>query len=207
MKHVIVGNSFAGIFAAEAIRSVDIAEEIVIISDETQRLYSRALIHEYLAGLIDESKMFLRDDDIYQDQRIKLLDGRRATELKADDHELIVDGEAIKYDKLLLAVGGAPFIPPGIDGLDEFKDSISTFTLFSDAQQLIEKSKDIKHVVVLGAGLIGMQAADAFAHLGKDVRVIELADHILPLAEGLSEKLTQGIDVLDIGCGSGRQLT
>ena len=192
MEYVIVGNSFAGMFAVEAIRSVDRDGRIILIGDETERLYSRALIHEYLGGLIDESLIYLRDDAFYDRMQVTLLAGRRAEKLLPDDHALVVDGETIGYDKLLLAVGGAPFVPPGIDGLEKFKDSVFTFTRLSDARLLSELVKGREKIVVLGAGLIGMQAADAFVHLGKDVTVVELADHVLPLAlDELAAQLVQ----------------
>lgn len=182
MRYVIVGNSFAGMFAVEAIRSADRDGEIIMIGAEEDRLYSRALLHEYLGGLIDKSKVYLRDENFHDSMCVKLITGRRAENLQVNKRQLSVADETITYDKLLLTVGGAPFIPPGIDGLDTFKDSVFTFTKFADARELSTLIPDCKHVVVLGAGLIGMQAADAFAHQGKDVTVVEMADHILPLA-------------------------
>ncbi len=182
MRYIIIGNSFAGIFAAESIRQVDREGEIIIIGDEEHRLYSRALIHEYLAGLIDESKMYLRDEEIYEILNINCLTGRRVTKLIPESQQVVIDeNEQVEYDKLLIATGGAPFIPPGIKGLDEYPECVFTFTKMADAQKLSLLCDKVQNVIVLGAGLIGMQAAEAIAHRGKNVSVIELADHVLPM--------------------------
>jgi len=182
MRYVIVGNSFAGTFAIEAIRSIDRQGEIVLIGDEPERLYSRAMIHEYLAGVVDESKMFLRDRAFHSRLDVTALSGQRAEKLLPESHEIVVDGEKMVYNKLLLAVGGSPFVPPGIEGLDAFKDCVFGFTRMADAAGLSRRAQEARRVVVLGAGLIGMQAAEAFAHLGKQVTVVELANQVLPLA-------------------------
>ncbi len=181
MKYVLVGNSFASLFAAEAIRKVDHTGEVTIIGDETQRIYTRALIHEYLAGVIPTSKMFLRDENHYDRLNIRLLSGKRATKLSVETKEVLLNDEPVKYDRLFLGVGGVPFVPQGMEGLEKFPNQIFTFLKFSDAHRLAELCKQAQNVVVLGAGLIGMQAAEAFAMLGKKVTVIELADYVLPM--------------------------
>ncbi len=181
MRYIIVGNSFAGIFAIQAIREHDPTGKIIVITDEIDRPYSRALIHEYLAKMIDDKFMYLRDEGFYKRLKVKVVSGIKATGLKANTHELITEDGVFKYDKLLLAVGGAPFIPPGINGLDEYSDSVFTFTRWYDADRIDQALKSAENVIVIGAGLIGMQVADAIAHRNKNVSVIELANHILPM--------------------------
>jgi len=194
MKYVLVGNSFASLFAAEAIRKTDHDGEVTIIGDETQRVYTRALIHEYLAGAIDTSKMFLRDENHYDRLKINLRSGKPVTKLVPDRKEIMLGDESIKYDKLFLGVGGTPFIPQGMEGLDKFPNQVYTFLKFNDAAKLAELCKTNNNVVVLGAGLIGMQAAEAFAMLGKKVTVVELADYVLPMVSDLTAaKIIQGI--------------
>ncbi|MFA5866115.1 MAG: FAD-dependent oxidoreductase [Phycisphaerae bacterium] len=181
MKYVLVGNSFASIFAAETIRKVDRTGEILMIGEETQRLYSRALIHEYLAGVVEPSKMYLREENHYDYLNIELVAGKRATKLLPDRREVVVEDKAINYDRLFIGVGGSPFIPPGMDGLDKFPKQVFTFFKFADAHQLGQLCQKCNNVVVLGAGLIGVQAAEAFATIKKNVTVIELADYVLPM--------------------------
>lgn len=182
MRYLLVGNSFASIFAIEAIRVCDEDSEITVVSDEDTPAYSRALIHEYLSKAISSRFMYLRGDDFYKKFKVKLLTPKRAISLDAENKELVLEtGEKLRYDRLLLAVGGMPFIPPGISGLDRFKDFVFTFTKWKDAKELDKALSDAQNVVVIGAGLIGMQAAEAIAHRGKIVNVVELADHILPM--------------------------
>jgi len=194
MKYVLVGNSFASLFAAEAIRKADHDGEVTIIGDETQRIYTRALIHEYLAGAIDTSKMFLREENHYDRLKINLRSGKPATQLVPDRKEVLLGDEPIQYDKLFLGVGGTPFIPQGMEGLDKFPNQVYTFLKFNDAAKLAELCKTSENVVVLGAGLIGMQAAEALAMLGKKVTVVELADYVLPMvSDQTAGKMIQGI--------------
>lgn len=181
MKYLLIGNSFASTFAAETIRRTDPAGDITIVGEEPHRLYSRALIHEYLAGVIEPDRMYLRDEHLHDRLRINLLSGRKATRLIPDRREVLVDDAPIKYDRLFLGVGGTPFIPPGMNGLDRFPDQVYTFTKWADAQKLAELCRGHRNVVVLGAGLIGMQAAEAFALIRRNVTVIELADYVLPM--------------------------
>ncbi|NLE29006.1 MAG: NAD(P)/FAD-dependent oxidoreductase [Phycisphaerae bacterium] len=192
MRYVIVGNSFAGIFAAETIRSVDREGSITIIGEEVNRTYTRALIHEYLAGVIEPSKMYLRAENHYDRLDIHLLAGKKATGLNIAKQTVTVGDETIEYDRLFLGVGGAPFIPPGLEGLDKLHGQVFTFTKFSDAQALVEKCREAQNVVVLGAGLIGLQAAEAFAMMGKKVTVVELADYVLPMvSDPLASRMIQ----------------
>jgi NAD(P)H-nitrite reductase large subunit len=192
MRYVIVGNSFAGTFAAESIRQHDRQGEIVIVSDENERVYSRALIHEYLGGVVGEERMHLRDEHFADRLDLTMRLGERVEALRADTHEVVVNGQTLAYDKLLIATGGSPFVPPGMNGLKDFEGSVFTFTTMADARELARLAVTASKIVVLGAGLIGMQAADAFATLGKDVTVVELADQILPLAlDRLSAELVQ----------------
>jgi NAD(P)H-nitrite reductase large subunit len=192
MKYVIVGNSFAGIFAAEAIRSIDREGSITIIGEEANRLYTRALIHEYLAGAIDQSKLYLRSESYYDQLNLTLLSSKKATGINTGKQEVQMGDEIIGYDRLFLGVGGVPFIPPGMEGLDKLHGQVFTFTKFSDAQALSEKCKEAENVVVLGAGLIGMQAAEAFTMMGKKVTVVELADNVLPMvSDQIAAKMIQ----------------
>lgn len=202
MKYVIVGNSFAGIFAVEAIRRVDAAGEITIISSETASLYSRAMLHEWLSEAVSEDIINLRPQDFYDRYNVTPVLGHAVTGVNTGVKQVISNGSAVSYDKLLIAVGGQPFVPP-IEGLDKCANGIFTFTRLSEAGRLKETiAKSKGYVVVLGAGLIGLQAAEALAHLGKKVAVVELMDTVLPLAVDVpaaelikSELEAQGIEI------------
>jgi len=181
MRYVIIGNAIASTGAIEAIRKKDENSEIIVISDEKYFVYSRAVIHEYLADMVTEDLMFYRKKDFYEKNNVTTMLGKKAVKLDIEKKAVILDdGESVKYDKLLIATGGKPFIPPGIENLD--KVEYFTFTRWDDADKLRDEVKNSENVVVLGAGLIGLQCADGLLHMGKKTTVIELADTVLPMA-------------------------
>jgi NAD(P)H-nitrite reductase large subunit len=180
MKYVIIGNSFAGLFAAETIRKTDSEGEIWIVSRERQHVYSRAMIHEMLSGVVTEPMVYLRDWDFYTSNRVHALLGREVTGIDPSAKTIRLDDEEdLPYDRLLIATGSRPFVPP-IEGLDEV--DFNTFTTLEEAKALKEATIGKKDAVVLGAGLIGLQCAEALAHLGLNVTVVEMADMVLPQA-------------------------
>ena len=181
MRYVLVGNSIAATGAIEAIRKVDKDNEIIVISDEPHFVYTRALIHEYLANMVSEDMMYYRPRDFYEKNGVTAYLGRKAVSVDYDKKIVkLEDGEPVKYDKLLIATGGKPFIPPGIEDLDKIE--FFTFTKWEDADKLREAAKDAENIVVLGAGLIGLQCVDGLLHMGKKATVVELADTVLPMA-------------------------
>ncbi len=181
MRYVLVGNSIAATGAIEAIRRVDREGEIVVISDEPHFVYTRALIHEYLAEMVTEDMMYYRPRDFYEKNGVTPLLGRKAVALDPEKKVVkLEDGEPVSYDKLLIATGGKPFIPPGIEGLDSIE--FFTFTKWDDAEKLRAAAREAENIVVLGAGLIGLQCVDGLLHMGKKATVVELADSVLPMA-------------------------
>ena len=113
MKYVIIGNSAAAIGAVEGIRQIDAASPIVLISKEPHHTYSRPLISYLLWGKTDERRMKYRPDDFYEVNHVQALLGRAAASIDAKTRAVILeDGERIPYDKLLLATGSTPFVPP-----------------------------------------------------------------------------------------------
>lgn len=179
MDYVIIGNSAAAIGAVEGIRQVDREGRITVISDEPYHTYSRPLISYWLAGKVPEDKMAYRNVDFYEVNQVTPILGVKATSIDfADKKVILADGKAVGFDKLLLATGGKPFVPP-LDGLD--KKGVYTFIKYDDVKQIqaaVQSGK--KKVVIIGAGLIGLKAAEALNKYGVDVTVVELANRILP---------------------------
>lgn len=203
MNYVIVGNSVAAIGAIRAIRELDQQGNITVISREKHNVYGRPLISYLLGGLINEKRMSYLPDDFYGQQRINLLLDSEvvAVDTKAKKVKL-AGGDLIPYDKLLLATGGDPFIPP-IEGLAD-KERIFTFTTWDDAAKLKGLAPDINRAVVIGGGLIGLKAAEGLNLLNKSVTVIELADRVLssafdrPAGKIVARKMkANGIDVIN----------
>lgn len=179
MKYVIIGNSAAAIGTIQGIRLVDKEGQIVVISDENYHTYSRPLISYWLKGAVTEENMRYRDEDFYEKNDVDTLFGTRVTKINpAAKTVTIENGNEISYDKLMIATGSKPFIPP-MEGLDKVAKKF-TFMTFDSAKAVKEAVTEGAKVLIVGAGLIGLKAAEALEHYGADMTVIDLADRILP---------------------------
>ena len=166
MNYVIVGNSVAAIGAIRAIRSLDPEGEITVLSREKHKAYGRPLISYLLGGLIDEKRMAYVPSGFYSENRIRLMLGTEVTGVDTAKEQVITaSGEHIKYDRLLIATGGDPFVPH-IEGM-EGKERVYTFTTWDDAAHLRSLASEISRVVVIGGGLIGLKAAEGLNLLNK----------------------------------------
>lgn len=179
MKYVIIGNSAAAIGTVQGIRQVDKTGQIVIISDENYHTYSRPLISYWLKGDVTEENMRYRDEDFYEKNDVDTLFGTKVTKINPSAKTVTIEnGNEISYDKLMVATGSKPFIPP-MEGLDKVAKKF-TFMTFDSAKAVKEAVTEGAKVLIVGAGLIGLKAAEALEHYGADMTVIDLADRILP---------------------------
>jgi len=178
-KYVIVGASAAGIGAVEAIREVDPAGAITVISEERCPQYSRPMISDLVSGKASFEKMKCREDEFWEKNDVQALTGRTAVSLNlADKFVALEGGDHVNFEKLLIATGGKPFVPK-IEGAD--KDGVFTFTTLSDAERLAAKLEKAHEAVVIGAGLIGISVTEALVKRGLNVTLVELQDKILSL--------------------------
>ncbi len=204
IEYVIIGNSAAGLAAAESIRELDRTGKVVVLTEEDCLNYSKPMITYFLAGIIGLDKIYFKDEKFYRDNDIDIRLNARVKSIDTDEMFLISDdGSKYKFRKLLIASGGKPIIPKikivgsralksskntkagsfnFIDGTNYSKvGGIFTLTTLEDAirvKNYIEKN-GIKKISILGGGLIGLKAAEAFLEVGVDVNIIELADRIL----------------------------
>lgn len=179
MNYVIIGNSAAAIGCVQGIRSLDRKGKITVISDEKYHTYSRPLISYWLKGAVEEENMLYRDKDFYVNNGVEtLLDSRISEIIPSEKLVRLTDGKEISYDKLLNATGSRPFIPP-MDGLDKVKNRF-TFMKLDDVKAIRAAVKPKMKILIIGAGLIGLKAAEALEHYDADMTVIDLADRILP---------------------------
>ena len=134
IKYLIIGNSAGGIGAAEAIRGVDKAGTLAIVSDEPYPAYSRPLISEHLSEGRSLEKMLYRPADFYEQNKIKTVFGDKVTRINFSGRTLELEsGRTIAWQKLLLATGGSPIVP-GMEG-KELK-GVFTFTTLDDAKAI-----------------------------------------------------------------------
>jgi NAD(P)H-nitrite reductase large subunit len=179
MNYVIIGNSTASVGCIEGIRKVDSKGKITVISDEPHHTYGRPLISYMLLGKTDEEHMKYRPDDFYEKNNVTTILGKKVVSIDKDKKELSLDdGKTVEYDKLLVATGSRPFVPP-MEGLDKVENKFSFMTL-DDAKALGKAINSDSKVLVIGAGLIGLKCVEGIVDKVKSVQVVDLANRILP---------------------------
>jgi len=179
MKYVIIGNSAAAVGCVEGIREKDKDGQILIISSEPHHTYSRPLISYLLMGKTDRQRMKYRPDSFYADNSCETMLGCTVTKIEPDKKTVILeDGTEIAYDKLMVATGSRPFVPP-VAGLDKVKNSTSFMSL-GDSDRLKSMLKSDSKVMILGAGLIGLKCAECLIGKVGKITVVDMAPRILP---------------------------
>ncbi|MCW3489250.1 NAD(P)/FAD-dependent oxidoreductase [Dethiobacter alkaliphilus] len=179
MRHVIIGNSAAGVTAAESLRKLQPKAEIIIISDELEHTYSRCLLPDFLSGERTAEQLRYRDNDFYKRNRIETILGQKVTSVETQDEQVVLaDGRRIGYDRLLVATGASSFMPP-IPGLKH----VNAFGLrtLADAENIMAAAETARNVVIVGGGFVGLEAAYGLRRRGLDVTVVEMAPQILGL--------------------------
>ena len=177
IKYLIIGNSAGAIGAVEAIRQIDGSGSLMIVSNEPYPSYSRPLISDYLAGDRVLEGMLYRPLDFYNRLNINTILGNGVSKLDLKRHKVnLSDGTKVSFEKLLIATGGKPIVPP-MEGLN--KNGVFTFTTLDDAKNIAKIIDKVQKVVVIGGGLIGISVTEALTKCGKQVTVIELMDRIL----------------------------
>ena len=194
MRYVIVGNSAAGVGAVEGIRQYDRDNPITIVADEPHPVYSRPLISYLLGGMVSEAQMHFRPSDFYERHGVDTMLGVAVTEIHTDEGVIsMAGGGRLPYDRLLIATGGRPFVPP-LSGID--LEGVFTFTCWEDARAIDRyiETYNVESALVLGGGLIGLKTTEALMARGISVTVVELADRILSATfDRTASKLAEAI--------------
>lgn len=182
MHYVIIGNGTAAVGTIEGIRVIDKKSPITLVSAEPYPVYGRPLISYLLLGKTTEDKMLhYRPEDFYEKNGVTPLLGKKATAVDSAAKTVTLDdGTVLNYDKLCIATGSRPFVPP-MEGLEQVKNHTSFMTL-DDAKKLdamLGENKD-KNVLIVGAGLIGLKCAEGIINRAKSILVIDMAPRILP---------------------------
>jgi nitrite reductase (NADH) large subunit len=177
-KYVIVGNGVAGTTAAETIRKNDAQGSITIVTDEDLPFYWRIQLNEFIAGEKDEQGLLAKKERWYEDQKIDLKLQTRIIGGNAQERFVVTENkEEIPYDSLLIATGSHSFIPP-IKGSDQ--TGVFALRSIRDARAISEWADKTKEVVLIGGGLLGLEAGNALRKRGKKVMVVEFFPRLLP---------------------------
>ncbi len=176
MRYVIIGGSGGAISAVEAIRSVDQESQIELFSDEATPLFSRVLLPYYVAEELSKPLLNFRSADFFEQNKINAHIGVRVDEISVNDKTVLTEaGDSFPFDKLLLATGGKPIVPP-IPGID--KEGISPLKTMADAERIYHLKG--KNAVVIGAGSIGVETSISLKRRGMEVTLLEQLGHVLP---------------------------
>ena len=185
-RYIIVGNGVAGITAAQAIVRADPSTEVHIFGAEPYPYYRRPRLWEFIAGEIEQDALYFRPPEWYAERGIHLHLGVRATSLDPAAHRLtlrpcsgqaLANGSHVEYDRLLLATGGRPFVPP-FEGTD--REGVFTLRTLDDALAMKTYARDVRSAAVIGGGLLGLETARALRTAGLETTVIEFAPYLLP---------------------------
>ncbi|MEL6289072.1 MAG: FAD-dependent oxidoreductase [Pseudomonadota bacterium] len=176
--HVIIGAGPAGVTAAETLRKVQPDARITILGDEPEKPYSRMAIPYLLEGDIAEVGTHLRADPQHFDALdIDVRQVRVGTVVTGQKRLQLSDGDALDYDRLLIATGSSPLRPP-IEGLD--LSGVHHCWTLEDARGILDRASAGDEVVLLGAGFIGSIILEALASRGVKLTVVEMGDRMVP---------------------------
>jgi nitrite reductase (NADH) large subunit len=176
--YLIIGNGVAGNAAAETIRKHDPKGKIAVFSRESQPFYYVPALPEYLAGDKAADQIIIHPQSWYDQHRIDLYLDTRVSKIDPAQKFVETDqGERFPFDKLLLATGGNSFVPP-IKGAD----SAGVFTLrtLADADRIKQAAAGAKTAVLIGGGLLGLEAGNGLRKMGLKVTVVEFFPRLLP---------------------------
>jgi nitrite reductase (NADH) large subunit len=184
--YLIIGNGVAGNAAAEAVRKQDPDGEIHLFARERYPFYYIPALPDYIAGKKQLAQIIIHDLEWYKNHQINL---HLETEIVRVDSEqktvVTAKGQQYRYDKLLLASGGYAYVPP-IKGLEtESSFSLQTMGIFTlrtldDAEAIKKKAAKGGTAVLIGGGLLGLEAGNGLRQAGMKVKVVEFFPRLLP---------------------------
>ena len=211
MKVVIVGGGAGGISTASNIRKLDKEIEITVLTRDDYVAYSPCAIPYVLSNTIESfDDIIMKTPEDYKEKNINVLTNVEVTAIDSElkkvtyvdnDEEIIID-----YDKLVLATGGTPFIPPmegnSLKGVFKIRN-------INDGEEVQKWAANCKNVVVTGAGLIGIEIAHAFKKIGLNVILNEMLPQIVPrsLDQDMADILTEYLENYGIKVVLGKPIT
>ncbi|HEX7297662.1 MAG TPA: molybdopterin-dependent oxidoreductase [Solirubrobacteraceae bacterium] len=176
---LVVGAGMAGLATVEAFLAHDGAGDwdVTVVGREPDAPYNRVLLSKLVAGGVSEPQLTLQPPAWFDRRGVRLLTG---VEVRRLDLELrtaeLSDGELVTYDRLVLATGSRPHMPP-ILGVDRL--GVHAFRTLADARRLLAAARHGSRAVVVGGGLLGLEAARGLRERGLRVRVVHLADRLM----------------------------
>lgn len=179
MNYVIIGASASGINCAKTIRRLSEKAQITIISKD-ENVYSRCMLHHYISDHKSVEDINFVENNFFEKYDIKWLKGNSVNDIIIKEKAVkLSDGTKVGYDKLFIGSGASSFIPP-IKNLREGKNIYSLRNI-EDATKIKEEVKGKKDVLVLGAGLVGIDSAIGLLEKNASLTILEMGNQILPM--------------------------
>ncbi|MDG5786194.1 nitrite reductase large subunit NirB [Evansella sp. AB-P1] len=177
-KLILVGNGMAGIRCLEEILKLSPDQfEITVFGSEPHPNYNRILLSSVLQGDTSVNDIVLNSYEWYEKNNITLFTGETVTKVDKDSKTIYTDkNREMQYDELILATGSHPFMLP-LPGAD--KEGVIAFRNIEDCEAMINSSKNYKKAVVIGGGLLGLEAARGLLNLGMNVDVVHITDYLM----------------------------
>lgn len=178
--HIIIGTSAAGLGVLNKLKQLDPESTIICISDEQEIPYNKCLLADYLAGTKLVQSIVTKTPEACRAQNITLLLGIRVIEINSVAQYIICsDGKKFSYDTLFLGLGAQPIIPP-ISGIQGTK-GIFTFYSLADTNAIVRfiHEQKVQKALIIGAGLSGLECADALKKHALDVAIVDRAHHVI----------------------------
>ena len=178
---VIIGASAAGLSAAQEARKTSAEAMITLLSEEPHLPYHRPSLTEYIGDASVERRpnFLLQPEEWFAAQRIDLRRGTRVAAIDKDKRQVaLASGETVPFDRLILAVGAQPFVPM-TDALS--RENVFAVRTLDDARRVAQCADRSRTAVIIGGGLLGLEAANALLKKKLSVEVIEMADRALPM--------------------------
>ncbi|MEM2121638.1 MAG: FAD-dependent oxidoreductase [Candidatus Woesearchaeota archaeon] len=183
MKVVILGAGVSGINAAINAKKISSNSEVILISEKENIGYSPCALPYTLSNTIKRDRIFEFNKEFLEQLKIKLILGKKIKEISTREKKVFLENkEAISYDKLIIALGSTVFVPE-IEDLKKIK--FYTLKTIEDFEELNERinwmlKNNKKKVLILGAGFIGLEIAEALVKKKFEVKIIEIKNRILP---------------------------
>ncbi|MBS6678103.1 MAG: FAD-dependent oxidoreductase [Clostridiales bacterium] len=205
--YVILGGGAAAFYAASAIRERDRTGSIVMISNEPYRPYNRPMLTKSIMAELNEEQIAIEEEKWYEENNIHLLLGKQVTGIDTKNKEVLLEeGMKLAYTKLIYALGSECFIPP-INGKD--KKEVIAIRRLEDIRKIEAMLPRLKNVVVIGGGVLGLEAAWEMKKAKCHVTVLEAAPLLMgrQLDEGAADMLKLISEGKDIQIHTGVQIT
>ena len=176
-KFVIVGNGAAGFYAADSIRKRNKTAKIMLLSNEEELTYYRPALSDFINEEIKKEDFYIEGKKWYEENNIELLLGINVDSIDEKSKKIILDNKStIDYDKLILANGSSNFIPP-INGHD--LAGVYTLRNKKDLENIKANLDNAQNVLIIGGGLLGLEAAYEMKLAKKEVTVVEAMPNLL----------------------------